>query len=93
MLDHIEFLKFTLSLIKNEGFLSLFNGLPSAMILAIVQNGCFFCMQKFFTLSYQNMAINVRGNSLIISFLAAVITSIMINPVSVINTKMTMEHV
>jgi len=94
--ERLEFVKFTVNQIKNESFLSLFNGLTSAVWLAVVQNSTYFCWSKIFSIVFEKFKFsNTIANSMLMSLLAAIITSICINPVSVVNARMTMsaEHV
>lgn len=91
LLERIEIINLALKIIEKEGYSSLFNGLSSSVFLAVFQNGTYFCMSKLLHIAYENRALQIYGKNLIISFVAAIITSIVINPISVVNTRMTMS--
>jgi len=90
ILEKLDFLKFTINQIKKESFGSLFNGLSSAILLSVVQNSTYFCWTKILSIVSEKLKYsNSIGNSLLISLLSALITSVCINPVSVVNARMT----
>lgn len=91
LLYRVEFIKQAIEQVKKEGFLSLYNGLISSIWIAVFQNGTYFCMSKFFNILSEKYKFqkNIK-NDLLISLFSAVITSYVINPICVVNARMSL---
>lgn len=90
-----QFYKTANKIYVNEGIGGFFKGAASNIFSSMVQNGSHFCFVKIFDFlfnKYFSYLLN-KDNSktiiqtMILNFLAALITAIVINPIDVINTK------
>jgi adenine nucleotide transporter 17 len=87
----IDILKYAIDLIKQEGILSLYNGVTSSLLGSIIQNGVYFCASKFWKYVFEYLKLNDTKllNSVLINLLAAIVTTFVTNPVWVLNIRMT----
>ena len=78
-----------LDLIKKDGCMSLYNGLSSSLLGSVFQNGVYFCSSKFWSYLLEHMKFKQNFfNSLIINLLAAICSTIITNPIWVLNIRM-----
>lgn len=75
-------------LIKKEGLSVLFSGVLSAILISITQHGSYFSMRRFWKDFLSNFPKNKVVKSLLVNFLAAVVTAIITNPIYIVNTRM-----
>ncbi len=83
-----------MNLIKNDGIISLYDGMTSSIIGAVVQYAMYFCSSKFwsYTLDYLNIKIEGVCRIMIINFIAAICTAIVTNPIYVLNARMAKKN-
>jgi hypothetical protein len=90
ILYRIEAIKYAITQIQKEGFSSLYGGLFSSVLQAVLQNSVYFGASKAFKILYDRMGYkNNISNELVKSLLSAIITCIVINPICVLNARMT----
>ena len=76
--------------LKEEGFASLYNGMSSALIGSMQSYSVYFYAYKFWQNFFirNNLSSNVIYDTLWTSFLGAVCTSVLTNPIWVLNSRM-----
>lgn len=74
---------------NDEGIKGLYYGISSCLIGIIQSNTIYFCSYQFFKNYFQrnNLNKNIILDSILTSFLAACLTSIVTNPIWVLNTR------
>jgi adenine nucleotide transporter 17 len=87
----IDIIKYALDIIDKQGISSLYNGVTSSLVGSIMQNGVYFCATKFwkYVFEYMNMKDGKLINSIFINLLAAIVTTLLTNPLWVLNVRMT----
>lgn len=77
-------------IIKEEGVSGLYNGISSALLGSLQSYSVYFYMYQFWKnyFTRHNLRRNVVFDSLCTSFLGAVCTAILTNPIWVLNTRM-----
>jgi hypothetical protein len=88
--DKIEIIKYTIKLIQEDGFLSLYDGMTSSIFGSMVQYAIYFCASKFwsYTLDHMNSKLGGLGKTMLINLVAATCTAIVTNPIWVVNARM-----
>ncbi|CAG9311367.1 unnamed protein product [Blepharisma stoltei] len=88
----VTFLSFIKSLHKTEGLKSLYSGFLSTLVSAVTTQGIYFLiyriMQSYFKRSKKVLSIT---DSLIISFIASSITTVINTPIWTVNTRLMKE--
>jgi hypothetical protein len=77
-------------IIKEEGILSLYNGISSALIGSVQSYGVYYYTYQFWKNYFvrNNLGRNIVFDSLCTSFLGAVCTAVLTNPIWVLNARM-----
>lgn len=77
-------------IIKEEGVSGLYNGISSALVGSVQSYSIYFYMYQFWKNYFvrHNLNKNVVFDSLCTSFLGAVCTAVLTNPIWVLNTRM-----
>ena len=88
--NKIEIIKYTIKLIQQDGFLSLYDGMTSSIFGSMVQYAIYFCASKFwsYTLDHMNSKLGGLGKTMLINLVAATCTAIVTNPIWVVNARM-----
>ncbi len=89
-LEKLEIVKFTMDLINQHGFLSLYDGMTSSILGSVVQYAVYFCSSKYFGYAFEYTGISMGNLSrtMIINLISAICTAIVTNPIWVVNAQM-----
>jgi adenine nucleotide transporter 17 len=82
-----------IDLIHEHGLISLYDGITSSLLGAVVQNASFFSSCKFWKYALENLNINPIFESMLINWLSALNTVFITNPIWVLNTRMAKKSV
>ena len=89
--ENIDVFKYCFDIIKTEGASVLFDGMSSAVLGGIVQNGVYFCSAKIFSYIFKHYNFKINNgilDSMLINLLSAICTALITNPIWVLNIRM-----
>jgi len=89
--EKLDIFKYCSDIIQNEGVGVLFNGMSSSILGAVVQNGVYFCVIKIFSYLFKQFNLKLNNGilrSMLINFLSAIFTTLVTNPIWVLNIRM-----